>query len=427
MATARKLAYLGECLAFPRLPAALIQRTKLRKLREVLRLAEEQVPLYREKFRHAGVSWQDVRRLEDLEHFPTLTRAEVIDGYPDGILSRPPRPEDVVFRTSGTSGQFMQIAYSARAADFLDAVYARALFMTGYRPWDTIAYYWWESQDKPLRPYERVGLMKKTFLQIHADPRQQIADLDRVGARVIYHFPSALLLIARALEADGRRLARQPEVVISHGEYMAPEQRDYLERILGCPVFDQYGAQEFNRMGWDCGRHIGMHEDSDSVHLEVLDGDAPAPVDTAGEVVVTGLANDLMPLVRYRIGDAGMLLSRSCECGRALPLFQLTEGRLDDVLVLPDGSRIGPRTLAPRIEALPGFHQYRLIQHDRAAMELLIVKDTGASPDLERRLRTIVEEVVGSGVTLDVREVLEIPLSRRGKLRKIVRSFALDA
>jgi phenylacetate-CoA ligase len=419
MTTTRKLGYLSGRLAFQWLPRAAIASTKLRKLRRVLALAERLVPLYRESFRRAGVRASDLRSLDDLRHFPIVTRDDVIDAYPDGILSRPPRPEDVVFRTSGTSGQFMQIAYSARAADFLDAVYARALFNAGYKPWDKIAYYWWEPKPKPTRPYERIGLMKKTFLQVHADPEQQLAELEALGPDVIYHFPSSMLLVARLLETRRSRLLA-PRLVICHGELMTPEQRDYIERIMGCPVYDQYGAQEFNRMGWDCDAHHGFHEDSDSVHVEIMAGDRAAVAGDEGDLVVTGLANDLMPLVRYRIGDVGTPLAGPCTCGRALPMYRVTEGRRDDVIELADGRRVGPRTLAPRIEDLRGFRQYRLIQRAPDRFEVLLVGESGAPADLEAQVSSVIAGVLGNGVSIDVHRVPNIELSRRGKLRKIV-------
>jgi phenylacetate-CoA ligase len=420
MATLRKLTKLSRSAAFQWLPEGAIRSSKLAALRRIVAHAIEHVPLYREKYASAGVTHRDLNSLEDLRSFPTLTREEVIDAYPHGILSRPPRPDDVVFRTSGTSGRFMQIAYSARANDMLDAVYARALFNAGYRPWDRIAYYWWEAEPKPLRSYERVGLMKKSFLKVHADPAEQLRDLDELDPDVIYHFPSSMLLAARVLERERSRHRLAPRLVICHGELMTFEQRLYLEKVLGCPVYDQYGAQEFNRMGWDCECHIGFHEDSDSVHLEVLAGDRPAEVGEEGEIVVTGLVNDLMPLIRYRIGDAGSFLPTSCPCGRKLPLFRLTEGRLDDVLELPGGQRIGPRTLAPRIEQLAGFSQYRLLQRAPDALELLLVCDDQADDGLPQRLCAVVSDVVGPGIRVEARRVPEIELSRRGKLRKIV-------
>src|SRR5260221_7047996 len=201
---------------------------------------------------------------------------------------------------------------------------------------------------------------------------------------------------------------------------MTQEQRAYLERVLSCPVYDQYGAQEFNRMGWDCKYHRGFHEDSDSVHVEVLVGDRPALPSEEGEIVVTGLVNDLMPLVRYRMGDAGCFLPDRCACGRSLPLFRVTEGRLDDVLSLPDGRRIGPRALAPRIEELRGFHQYRVLQKRTDALDVLLVCDEQADDGLERRVSDVVRGVVGPGVHVATFRVPAIELSRRGKLRKIV-------
>lgn len=419
MTTTRKLGYLGGRMAFQWLPRSAVDAIKLRRLKRVVALAETRVPHYRESFRRAGVKASDLRTLDDIRHFPIITREEVIDGYPDGILSRPPVPEDVVFRTSGTSGQFMQIAYSARAADFLDAVYARALFNAGYKPWDRIGYYWWEPEPKPTKPYERLGLMKKTFLEVHADPERQLADLEELAPDVVYHFPSSMLLVARLIEARGTSGLR-PRLVICHGELMTPEQRDYIERVIGCPVYDQYGSQEFNRMGWDCDDHVGFHEDSDSVHVEILAGDRPAAPGEEGDLVVTGLANDLMPLVRYRIGDVGMPLAGSCSCGRALPMYRVTEGRRDDVIELRDGRRIGPRTLAPQIEEIRGFRQYRLIQRAPDRFEVLLVGESDAPPDLEARVSSVITGVLGSGISIDVHRVPNIELSRRGKLRKIV-------
>lgn len=414
-----KLTSLAGREAFQWLPPAAIDAYKVRRLRAVLALAEAKVPLYREGFRKAGVRATDLRTLEDLARFPVITREEVIDAYPDGILSRKPRPDDVLFRTSGTSGRFMQIAYGARAADFLDAVYARALFSTGYRPWDRMAYYWWEAEPKPLRSYERVGLMRKHFLPVHPDPEAQLRDLAELSPDVVYHFPSSMLLIARILERAPDPRVR-PRLVICHGELMTVEQREYLERVLRCSVYDQYGAQEFNRMGWDCHHHRGLHEDSDSVHLEVLANERRAMLSEEGEIVVTGLANDLMPLIRYRIGDTGSFLPGRCACGRGLRLFRLTEGRADDVLELPGGRRIGPRTLAPRIEDLRGFHQYRVLQRESDALEVLLVCDEEADTGLEARVTEVVHSVVGRDVRVKVNRVPEITLSRRGKLRKIV-------
>lgn len=418
MGLARKLRHLGTAMAFQWLPPAAVRSYQLRALRRMLAFCERAVPLYRERFRDAGVRAADLRCLEDLTIFPTLTREQVVAAYPDGILSRRPRAADVVFRTSGTSGLFMEIAYSAQANDRLDAVYARALFNAGYRPWDRIAYFW-EERRRAEAFYEKLGLMKKSFLPVSADPHRTIARLAELDPRVIYVFPSTITNVARVLRGELPETLR-PERIICHGEFLPAATQAELSRVFRCPVFNQYGAQEFNRIGWDCAAHSGMHLDADSVVLEVLDGNGIAAPGQEGEMVLTGLHNDLMPLVRYRTGDAGRRLDRACPCGRGLPLFEITEGRMDDVLQLPGDRRIGPRTLAPRIERLGGFTQYRVVQTHRDRLEVRIVCERNHRREVAERVRQAVVDTVGPGVSVEVKTVSSIELSRRGKLRKIV-------
>ncbi len=423
MTLARKLRHLTAAQAFQWLPTSLIRANQLRALRRMVRFCERAVPLYRETFRAAGVCAADLRQLEDLQHFPTLTREQVVAAYPEGIRSRPIVPDDVVFRTSGTSGLFMEIAYGAAANDRLDAVYARALFNVGYRPWHRIGYFW-EEHRRGLALYERLGLMRKSFLAVSPDPRVNIAELCALDPEVIYVFPSAMMTIARVVEQEGITALR-PRLIICHGELLASPIQAEIARIFRCPVYNQYGAQEFNRIGWDCEAHQGMHLDADSVHLEVLDRDQVVEPGAEGELVVTGLHNELMPLIRYRIGDAGRLLPGACSCGRGLPRFEITEGRLDDVLVLADGRKIGPRTLAPRIERLEGFTQYRVVQLSPGELEVLVVCEAEAEPVIEA-VRQAVAQSVGPAVTVTVRAVPAIELSRRGKLRKILSQVSAD-
>lgn len=424
MALTRKLGYLSAAMTFQWLPLPAVRAYQLHRLRRMLAFCERQVPLYRERFGQAGVRARDLRSLDDLAHFPTLTREEVVAAFPEGILSRPPRTDDVVFRTSGTSGLFMEIAYSARANDLLDAIYARALFSTGYRPWDRFAYFW-DEDPKPLSSYERLGLMRKSYLRMSPDPRVQLQQLRELKPRYIYNFPSVMMMVARIVEREGINDIR-PRGIICHGEFMPDEIQQEIGRIFGCPVHNQYGAQEFNRVGWDCAARRGMHLDADSVVLEVLDGDARVEDGQEGELVITGLHNELMPLVRYRIGDMGRIKNGPCSCGRGLPLFEITEGRMDDLLTLSDGRRIGARLLAPRIERLKGFTQYRVVQTRSDHVQVLLVCEPGADKQVDSRVAQVVRSILGPSITVETRRVQAIDLSRRGKLRKVISRIGND-
>lgn len=424
MALGRKLAYVASATLAQWLPQRVILARQFRALQRMLAFCEASVPLYRESFRREGVRAADLRRAEDLRYFPCVTREQVVAAYPEGVRSRPPRRGDVVFRTSGTSGLFMEIAYSEAANDWLDAIYARALFQTGYRPLDRFAYFWWEAQDKPATSYERLGLMKKHYLPLDPDPRVQLAELRRLRPEFIYNFPSVMSMLARIVDREGLGTLH-PRGIICHGEFMPREIQRDLSRVFRCHVFNQYGAQEFNRIAWDCREHGAMHVDADSVLLEVLEGSRTLDPGEEGELVITGLVNRLMPLVRYRLGDAGKLVPGPCACGRGLPRMEVTEGRMDDVLTLPDGRRIGPRVIAPRIEALPGFTQYRVVQTHVDRVQVLVVWNQDATGSDRARVASVMRETLGPGVEVTVKSVRVIPLNRRGKLRKVVSEVRL--
>jgi len=424
MPLSRKLRYLAQANRFQWKSLEEIRAVQYQKLRATLEHAEAEVPLYRERFKEAGVKASDLRSLEDLQHFPMVKREEIIAAYPEGCLSRKPTDRDTVFRTSGTSGAFMSIAYSEDGHDFLDAIYARSLFSTGYRPWDRIAYYWWEN--KKTRFYEYFGLMRKHFFKVGPDPRVHLKELQELQPRVIYNFPSLMLMIARLVEREGFGGLR-PEIIICHGELMPRETQDEIARIFQCPVWNQYGSQEFNRMGWNCGETQSLHMDADSVVIEVLHGDTPAPPGEEGDLVVTGLANTLMPLIRYRIGDMGRLIEEPCTCGRGLPLFEVTEGRRDDLIQLPNGNTIGPRAIAPRVEDLHGFNQYRIIQDKLDHLQVSLVLDEEAQEDTTQQVEAVLRELMGEEMKITLQTVDEISLSSRGKLRKVVSEIGKSA
>ncbi|MBI2898536.1 MAG: phenylacetate--CoA ligase family protein [Deltaproteobacteria bacterium] len=416
---ARKLACLAAAMRRQWAPPWELRKRQLVILQRLIAHAHERVPLWREKMRAAGVRPGDLRTLADLAALPLMTKEELRDGFPEHTCARPLEPSDHVFETSGSSGVMLRVPYDDAGNDFLDAIYGRALFSAGYRPWDRIAYFWW-TKPRPLTPYERVGLMKKTVLPSEADPEEQLRMLARLQPRVIYNFPTSMALMARLIEQRGSRPV-QPGIIVCHGELMTAEQRATIERAFGCDVFDQYGAQEFNRMAWDCRRHEGMHLDADSVIVEVLGPDgSPAGTDQEGELVVTGLAGFLTPLIRYRIGDIGLLRSRPCACGRSLPLLELTGGRSDDFLKLPDGRRVSPRMIVPRIELHTGYLQYRVVQRTPAEVDVMLVPAAGASDSLLVAIEAELRSLVGRGVDVRARFVDAIPLSGRGKLRAVV-------
>jgi len=116
--------------------------------------------------------------------------------------------------------------------------------------------------------------------------------------------------------------------------------RAYLQRIFKAPVLTQYGSCEFYWIAAECLKQNGMHVASDIRHVEVVDGRTPVATDEFGDLLVTDLCNRAFPLIRYRLGDRGRLLKKTCSCGLPFGLMDYVKGRISDKIHLPDGGAI---------------------------------------------------------------------------------------
>ncbi len=116
--------------------------------------------------------------------------------------------------------------------------------------------------------------------------------------------------------------------------------RVYLQSIFNAPVLTQYGSCEFYWIAAECLKQNGMHVASDIRHVEVVNGDVPVTTDEFGDLLVTDLCNYAFPLIRYRLGDRGRLLKKSCSCGLPFGLMDYVKGRISDKIYLPGGGAI---------------------------------------------------------------------------------------
>ncbi len=139
-----------------------------------------------------------------------------------------------------------------------------------------------------------------------------------------------------------------------------------------------------------------------------------------GEIIVTGLYNYAMPLIRYKLGDVGIPTDEVCSCGRNWPLIKSIEGRADDYLILPSGRIISPRNINV-IENIPGIKEYKIIQERKNLFNVLIIPDKNYSLQTEKEVEEQIKlGCFGEDICVEVRVVDEIPRERTGKLRTII-------
>jgi phenylacetate-CoA ligase len=264
--------------------------------------------------------------------------------------------------------------------------------------------------------------MRQLYLSVYHLSSSTVADyvdaMHRHRIQYLLGYPTAIFELARGAREKGIRCPRL-KVVISNAEPLLPEHRLVIEDMFRCPVRDSYGMAEMVSAAGEC-EHGRMHLWPEVGVVEVLDeNDQPLPSGEIGRLVCTGLLNDAMPLVRYDVGDRGSLASPDevCPCGRSLPILRTVEGRIDDVVMTPNGRRIG--RLDTVFKASLPIRLAQIVQEEDGRLEVAVVPAPGyngtAAQEIMRRLR----ERVGQ-LEIEVREVVDIPPGPAGKRRGVV-------
>jgi phenylacetate-CoA ligase len=205
--------------------------------------------------------------------------------------------------------------------------------------------------------------------------------------------------------------------IFTSGESLNAVARRAIEAEFGAEVRDVYGTSETKEIAWECeagSRHVS----ADVVYVEILDErGAPVPDGVDGEIVATVLVNRAMPLVRYRTGDRGSLLSTSCPCGCSTPLLGVVSGREADSLELPDGTTRSPYQLTTAVERIAGLAQYQIVQLERDLLRVNVVSDAGVQP---AALASGIVEALRFEIPCDVRiEVATVDRIERGARAKL--------
>lgn len=229
-------------------------------------------------------------------------------------------------------------------------------------------------------------------------------------------YPSALATLAR-LALDGGHELPTPRVVLTNAEALLDHQRAVIAEAFGCPVRDSYGLAELVVGASECEAGT-QHLWPEVGHVECL-GPDDAPTDGEGDLVATGLLNGAMPLIRYRTGDrvAGPATWDPCACGRGLPTLPRIEGRDDDVVVTPDGRRLG--RLDPVFKADLPLVEAQIVQDDLSRLRVRVVASRSLDEGDRRALVRRVRDHVGD-MEVVIEEVEGIERDPAGKFRAVV-------
>ncbi|MEU7854030.1 hypothetical protein [Nonomuraea sp. NPDC049141] len=401
--------------------AAGLRRRQLRGVNQMLELARTRVPYYRDDPRYARGPLRDLAELAEL---PVLDKQVLREQPLERLLADGVDQERChSFQTSGSTGRRVRILHDRDSHDYHMAACVRRFLATGrYLPTDRLSHI--RPFAPPARAFERFGLFRRHVILSHRPMREIKADLLANRPKVLIGYPVHLRALLRELTPDElARLRRTLRIVLTESELLLPEHRAMFAERFGAPVFDEYSAFEVLNVSYDC-RYGRAHLGEDRVYCEIVDaaGD-PVPDGEAGQVVVTAFMERAMPLLRYSLGDIGLIEPGRCRCGRRFRTLRLTTGRSNDYVTLPSGERLYPDAFLHLAATHPGISECFVHQDTAGLVRVHVVPSAGTAGEVLATVRDKLFGLAGGEFPLEVVPAESVQITPGGKGRFVTSDY----
>ena len=404
------------------------------RLRDCVARVAANVPMYQGRLGAAGITAEDLRSLDDLARLPFTVKQDLRDNYPYGLFAVPMDEVVRLHASSGTTGKMTVVGYTANDISMWADLAARALSIAGVDRGDVIhvAYGYGLFTGGLGLHYggERLGA---TVVPVSAgNTRRQVELAQDFGATVLCCTPSYSLLIAEQATEAGVDLSRL-RVGIFGAEPWSEEMRAEIEVRLGILALDIYGLSEVMgpAVSMECPYKRGLHLAEDHFIPEVVDPTTGKPLTDGdiGELTLTCVTKEALPLLRYRTGDLTRLERGQCECGRTTTRMSKPLGRTDDMLIIR-GVNVFPSQIEAmllRTEGLEPHYELHLERGESRMDELTVrveasedlIEDADVYSIVARTLSATLQSALGLGCRVEVVAPRELPRSE-GKAVRVV-------
>jgi phenylacetate-CoA ligase len=418
------------------MPVPELKKLQYRLLKTLVYRLYSFSPFYHDRMKEAKVHPDDITSLADVSKLPFMVKRDLRDNYPDKIFTAP--CEDLVryHVSSGTTGKPTVVGYTEYDLDRWTDSLARGLTSCGLGRGDVIQVsYGYGLFTGGLGLHygaERIGA---TVLPTSVgNTERQIELMQDLRATAICCTPSYLLHMGEVAEKMGVSIKNDTDLKtgILGAEPWTDRMRTRIQDWLGIRAYDIYGTSELSGpMFLECAEQKGFHVWSDLALVEVLDpasGEAVGPGER-GELVVTMLQKEALPMIRYRIGDISVVDEERCACGRTHPRVQRIQGRVDDMLIIR-GINVFPSQVEHTLMSIPevGRHFQIVVDRKGALDDMLVRVEVSKESFSDKindlmRIRNMVEHKLRNSLNVSVNVELVEPGSLprfEGKSKKVV-------
>lgn len=403
-----------------------IKREQEQKLSAILTHAYKNCPYYQTIL--SRVSADPARLMTRFPEIPILTKADIRKNKNQMCARNFPKEKLVPKKTSGSTGVSLELFMDVDCSEWRRAV---AIFRNGWTGWklgERTAAVWGNPPPAAnWRAFLRNALLERciyldTLGMDEDDMAFFLKELPRYQPTLMMGHAYSLYYFAKFVEKQPRPLQLQLKGIISTAMMLYPWQREVIERVFGCKIFERYGCEEVSLIASECEAHTGMHINTDSLIVEFLkDDEQPAAAGEEASVVVTDLMNYGMPVIRYKIGDKAIFTDPACPCGRKSVLITKVTGRDADFIVTPEGKIISGISLTENFSLkIPGVEQMQIEQLKRDHLKIKIVRDPAFDEKSQQILADLSQRTFGNTMRWDTVFVDKIPQEKNGKYRFVI-------
>ncbi len=411
-----------ECM-----PREELRELQGKRLAKVVNRVYHNVPYYREKMQALGLEPGDIQTLDDITKLPFTTYEDLNATYPFGLAAVPKSELVRVHASSGTTGKPKIGVYTRRDIDIWSECVARCLSMAGITKDDVIQVgYGYGLFTGGLGAHYGAEHLGALVLPMSAGNTQKlISMMIDCEATAIACTPSYLLHVAEDLEKSGLKDKIKLKYAICGAEPWTNEMRDQMEKKLNIKAFDIYGLTEICGPGVanDCEYHEGLHIWEDHFLPEILDPVTlqPVPEGESGELVITTLTKEGMPMIRYRTKDLTSLKYEKCKCGRTMARIQRFKGRTDDMLIIR-GVNVFPSQVEAALLTIDGITPHYMLVVDRInnedtleiqveVEERFFSDEVSALENLKKKVHSCLRQAIGLNADVKLVEPNALPHS----------------
>lgn len=412
-----------------KLPNEKIIDMRNNKLKKILNHAYKNVPLYRELWEKNQIDPSNFKNYEDLEKYPIITKDLIRANFPKNILADNLRSRAAYDTTSGSTGNPLEFYSDKRAESKRIASYMFFNTWMNVEPFEKHLHIKTVVKS-PLSQKVWFWILQKKLLSVLDINKEKIpfivSLINGLKARYFEGYSASLVKLATLFNENEVKLKETPKSIIATSENLFENQRELIQDVFNCKVYNRYGSREFSgAVAQECSYFNGLHVNPNLCYLEVV-GKENNILDSGkeGRILITDLNNYAMPFIRFEIGDMGVLVEDDCNCGRKFQNLKKIIGRSGEFLISQFDEKIPLLPISSGVfssKYTPYVSMFQFIQPNKGELVIKLVPTKKYKEEVGREIEDIIKNRINFKTEIQI--VSEILPEPSGKIPILIKKF----